>query len=136
MFFIILTSIVMGIVHPYVRYVFAVQSFFFLSLGGAANGYVSARLMRYFGAQEWRIAATTATFALPIYLFVVFSVVDIIEWAEKSSSYQPFTSVIGLTLLWLIITAPIAYTGAFFGFTGEKDTVPCRINSVRRRIPD
>jgi len=50
MFFIILTSIVMGIVHPYVRYVFAVQSFFFLSLGGAVNGYVSARLMRYFGA--------------------------------------------------------------------------------------
>ena len=50
MFFIILTSIVIGLIHPYVRYLFAVQSFFLLSLGGAVNGYVSARLMRYFGA--------------------------------------------------------------------------------------
>lgn len=72
---------------------------------------------------------------LPIYLFVVFSVVDIIEWFEKSSAYQPFTSVIGLMLLWLVITAPIAYTGAYFGFVGEKDTPPCKVNSVRRHIP-
>jgi transmembrane 9 superfamily protein 2/4 len=72
---------------------------------------------------------------LPIYLFAVFSLVDIIEWFEKSSAYQPFTSVIGLTLLWLIITAPIAYSGAYFGFVGEKDTTPCKVNSVRRQIP-
>jgi len=103
----------MGIIHPYVRYVFAIQSFFFLSLGGGVNGYVSARLMRYFGAQEWKVAATAATFVLPVYLFIVFSIVDIIEWFEKSSAYQPFTSVIGLYFLWLIVTTPIAYTGAY-----------------------
>ena len=135
MFFIVLTAVVIGMIHPYVRYWFAVQSFFLLSLGGMFNGYVSARLMRYFGAQEWRIAATAATFVLPVYLFTVFSVVDIIEWFEKSSAYQPFTSVIGLSLLWLTITAPVAYTGAYYGFTCEKDVPPCKVSSVRRLIP-
>ena len=40
-----------GLIHPYVKYVFAVQSFFMLSIGGLFNGYVSAKLMKYFGAQ-------------------------------------------------------------------------------------
>lgn len=135
MFFIVLTAVVLGMIHPYVRYWFAVQSFFLLSIGGMFNGYVSAKLIGYFGAKEWRIAATAATFVLPVYLFTVFSVVDIIEWFEKSSAYQPFTSVIGLSLLWLVITAPVAYSGAYYGFTSEKIVPPCKVSSVRRLIP-
>ena len=119
MFFIVLTAVVFGMIHPYVRYWFAVQSFFMLSLGGMFNGYVSAKLMRFFGAKDWRIAATAATFVLPVYLLIVFCVVDVIEWFEKSSAYQPFTSVIGLSLLWLVITTPIAFSGAYYGFTSD-----------------
>lgn len=68
-------------------------------------------------------------------LLAVFTVVDIIEWFEKSSAYQPLTSVIGLSLLWVAFTAPIAYTGAYYGFKSENDAPPCKVSAVRRRVP-
>ena len=87
-----------------------------LSMGGFFNGFVTAKLMRFFGAPDWRSAAAAGSFVLPCYLFIVFCIVDIIEWAEKSSSYMPFTSVILLALIWIIITVPIACAGSHIGF--------------------
>ena len=113
MFVIILTCVVAGLINPYFKVIFATQSFFMLSLGGLVNGYISARMMRFFGAKKWRLAATMASFILPLFIFTIFSLVDIIEWFEASSAYQPLTSVIGLTLLWIAFTAPIAYLGAY-----------------------
>lgn len=52
--------------------------------GGAANGYVTARAMRFFGATEWRFAASVAAFCLPCYIAVTFIIVDFIEYFEKS----------------------------------------------------
>ena len=92
----------------------------------------------------------TTLLILPLVLFISFYAIDLLntkkqltsaadnkdaEWFEKSSAYQPFTSVIGLSLLWLVITAPVAYSGAYYGFTSEKIVPPCKVSSVRRLIP-
>ena len=135
MVWIILTVIVAGLINPYLKLIFVVQSFLTLSIGGMANGYLSAKMMRYFGAKKWRYAAIAASFILPVCLFIIFSIVDIIEWIESSSNYQPFTFVIAFALIWIIFTVPITYIGIYYGFTSNTVSPPCKVNAFRRQIP-
>lgn len=55
-----------------------------MQFGGFGNGYVTARSLKYFGATEWRFAASIAAFCLPVYIIITFLLVDFIEWFEKS----------------------------------------------------
>jgi len=84
---VILTVTVCGIINPYLRTAISLQSFFMLGVGGSFNGFVCARMMKFFGAADWKFAASASAFVLPCYLFVSFVIVEIIEWLERSSSY-------------------------------------------------
>jgi hypothetical protein len=55
-----------------------------LVVGGFANGYVTARLMKFFGATDWTFSASAAAIWLPLKVTSVFILVDIIEYFEKS----------------------------------------------------
>jgi hypothetical protein len=55
-----------------------------LVVGGFANGYVTARLMKFFGATEWTFSASAAAIWLPLKVTTIFTLVDMIEYFEKS----------------------------------------------------
>jgi transmembrane 9 superfamily protein 2/4 len=114
---VIIVTTMFGMVNPYLRWWISVQSFFVLAIGGFLNGFVSSRMMRFFGSNEWRFSANASAVLFPVYMFTIFTFVEIIEWFERSSSYIPFTTALLLTLVWVLVTIPLAYLGAYAGFT-------------------
>lgn len=115
---------------------FSVYNLFaYMLAGGFANGYVTARSMKFFGATEWRFAASCSALCLPIYIVATFGLVDIIEYFEKSNQIFPFTSIVLFTFLWVVFNVPATYLGAHIAFTTTKDSPPLKVNNVRREIP-
>lgn len=117
MLYVMIATIIIGFINPYFRYFNFVYAFFILSTGGYFNGYVSATLMKFFGATEWKLAASASAFMLPSGIAAVFILVDFIEYFEKANQFFPLTSVAFFTALWFFITVPLAYFGAYVGFT-------------------
>ena len=133
---VIIVTTMFGMVNPYLRWWMSIQSFFILAMGGFFNGYISSRMMKSFGSNEWKFSANASAILFPVYMFGIFLFVEIIEWFERSSSYVPFTTALGLTLIWVLVTIPMAYLGAYAGFVKtEQDKPPCKVSSVRRRVP-
>ena len=56
-------------------------------------------------------------------------------WYKKSSLAFPFSSVLLLLGLWLLVCAPLVAVGSFYGFKGEEIKHPVRINNIPRQIP-
>lgn len=84
MLYIFVASLIIGLIHPYFRYYNFVNAFFILTLGGYFNGIVTASMMKYFGAAEWKLAASAASFILPGGITAVLILVDFIEYFEKA----------------------------------------------------
>ena len=61
-------------------------SLFALATMGWMNGYVTARVLKYFGSVDWCFSAFIAAIVFPTWLITTFAVVDITEWMESSSS--------------------------------------------------
>ena len=44
---------VLGFINPFSRQLFLVQAFFVLAMAGWINGYITARVLKFFGASDW-----------------------------------------------------------------------------------
>ena len=85
MIYILVLSLLIGMVQPNLRYFNFVSAFFMLSLGGLLNGFVTATMIRFFGASDWKLAASYSAFILPTCIVVVILLVDFIEYFEKAN---------------------------------------------------
>ena len=135
---VVLATIIVGLIQPYLRALVTYQSFFVLAAGGVLNGFVSASMMKYFGSKDWQFSAFSAAIVLPMYMFMCFGTIEIIEWMERSSSAIPFTRSLYLFSVWVGVTIPLAFVGSYLGFKEFEKTcieTPCKVSSVRRRIP-
>ena len=83
--FVTLISFVVGITMPTIRFFTLYNGVIYIIMGGLANGYFTARAMKYFGATEWRFAASVSAFCFPIYVTATFFIVDVIEYFEKAN---------------------------------------------------
>lgn len=131
----ILLFMTISFLNPYSRFYNFWNIFAYMVIGGFVNGYFTARSMKYFGASEWRFAASVAAVALPLYIVGTFCLVDIIEYFEKSDQIFPFTAIVLFFFLWLIFNVPASYYGAYVAFKNSDDKAPLKINSVRREVP-
>lgn len=93
-----------------------VLAFFYSAMTSWANGAITATMMRMFGASDWLFAASASAICLPLYLFSIFIIVDIIEYLESSSARNPPWTMFALGLLWLCISIPTSFAGAHQGF--------------------
>ena len=87
-----------------------------LAIMGWINGYMTARVLKFFGSIDWCFSAMIAAVMLPSYLTITFGVIDIFEWFEGSSSWMPFSNIFGYTLCWLAICCPLCFLGSYMGF--------------------
>ena len=72
--------------------------------------------MKFFGATDWIFTAVSAAIVYPAYLFTMLILVDILEWAERSSSTVPFTSVVLYLTIWFCLAVPFSVFGSYIGF--------------------
>jgi len=115
---------------------------FLLSLGlgiyvclGSPAGYAAARLYKSFGGEKWKSNVMLTAFFVPAVVFSVFFILNLVLWGEGSSSAVPFGTLCGVLALWVCVSVPLTFVGAFFGFRKPKLTHPTQTNQIPRQIP-
>ena len=107
----------------------------FVLCGGLA-GYYGARLYKLFGGKNWKLNTVATALAFPGVVFVIFFVLNLFVWSTGSSGAVPFLTLVALALMWLGISTPLAFVGAYFGLKKDTIAVPTRVNQIARSVPE
>ncbi|KAJ1725712.1 hypothetical protein LPJ53_000191 [Coemansia erecta] len=106
----------------------------FLLLGSAA-GYYAGHLYRTWGGLNWfKNAVMTATL-VPMFLMSIQLVLNVFLWYRSSSAAMPFSTIMLLFVLWLLVELPLTLLGGWFGFKRPPYSEPSRTNAIPRPIP-
>lgn len=128
-----LLFLMLGVIYPQGRWWSLYTGASYLIFGGLINGYVTGRMMKYHGANEWRFAASVSSLALPCLLCAVFLIVELVEWFEQAQ-VKPLSTIFMYFFAWMFVNVPTAYVGANLGFLKHNDKPPCRVSLVLRPI--
>ncbi|XP_077990163.1 transmembrane 9 superfamily member 1-like [Glandiceps talaboti] len=100
------------------------------------SGYVSANFYRRIGGENWvwNIVLTSCLFSVPF--FVIWSVINSVAWYHQSTQALPFTTVLLLMIIWLLVGYPLTVIGGIFGKNWAIGfDAPCRTKNIPREIP-
>jgi len=103
---------------------------------GTVAGYTAARFCKLFDGDDWKLTTLMTAGLYPGIFFVIFFVLNLLIWGQKSSGAVPFTTMFALLVLWFGISVPLVYLGSYSGFRKEAIDLPVRTNQVARKIPE
>ncbi|XP_078486677.1 transmembrane 9 superfamily member 1 [Ciona intestinalis] len=106
------------------------------ALTSCIAGYVSSSYYRKFQGGNWvaNIILTSSLFTAPC--FIVWSVVNSVHWWYGSTQALPFTTVLLLGFIWVLIGLPLTVIGGIMGKNTSGDfDAPCRTKNIAREIP-
>jgi len=103
---------------------------------GTPAGYVSARIYKMYGGEKWKSNVLLTAHLCPGIVLAVFFVMNLILWAKQSSAAIPFGTLVGLLALWIGVSVPLTFVGAYFGFKKRTIEHPVRTNQIPRQIPE
>lgn len=73
----------------------------------------------------------------PGLLFSTIFILNLVVWAQASSTALPFGTLVALIALWLLIQLPLVYVGSWYGHhSSQPYEHPTKTNSVPRQIPE
>lgn len=107
----------------------------FILLGTPA-GYVAARLYKTFGGEKWKTQVLMTAFMVSGFIFGIFFFMNLILWNKGSSAAIPFTTLIAILCLWLGISTPLVFVGAYLGYKKKPIEHPVRTNPIPRQVPE
>lgn len=102
---------------------------------GAVAGYSAARTHKMFNGTAWQRTTLATALLFPSFVFGVLFFLNLFVWAEGSSNAVPFGSMVAVLALWLLISIPLVFVGAYLGFKREKITFPVAVGSLPRQVP-
>lgn len=100
---------------------------------GSISGFVTARFLKSWGMPSWKAIFAAGAIA-PGCSFTIFICINIALWTQSSSAV-PFSTVIGVMLLWFCVSLPLVFVGGIYGYKREPLTVPVAPNMIPRYIP-
>jgi transmembrane 9 superfamily member 2/4 len=145
-----------GVLNPSFRGGFVSVGVGLFVFAGGFSGYVSARVYKTFGGQSWRknmivVGHPPSTYPrsmsiqtdpdqtavlFPGLIFCLLFILNLFVWAQASSTALPFTTLVGLVSLWLLIQVPLVYIGSWYGYVrAQAWQHPTKTNSIARQIP-
>lgn len=136
MVFITLVFACLGFLSPANRGSLMTFALVFYVLFGIVAGYVSARLYKTMHGAAWKTNVLLTSFFVPGIVFAAFFVSNLMLWAKGSSAAVPFGTLVALLSLWLFISTPLTFVGAFFGFRKRAIQHPVRTNQIPRQVPE
>jgi hypothetical protein len=74
---------------------------------GTPAGFVSSRMYKMFGGEQWKSNVICTAFLIPSFVFVTFFVLNLVLWSKESSAAVPFGTLIALVLMWFCISVPL-----------------------------
>jgi transmembrane 9 superfamily protein 2/4 len=104
-------------------------------LCGSVAGYVSARIYKFTDQTKWKLNIILTAVGLPGCLVAVFTVLNIFLSFAGAATAVSFLTMIALFLLWVCVSAPLVFIGAFFGLKAEKFEIPTKTNQIARVVP-
>jgi transmembrane 9 superfamily member 2/4 len=131
--FIVTVIVVLG--NKFMRPLLFLNAYIYSALTAWVNGFITAKVMKFFGSSDWCFAAMASGMTFPCYLMGTFLLVDIISWTEKSSQTVPFTSVLLYMFVWCAIAMPASFYGSYRGFLGNPTKPAVKVDALPRRIP-
>ncbi|CAH8436232.1 unnamed protein product [Schistosoma bovis] len=102
---------------------------------GASSGYASARIYKFFGGLRWKTNVILTATVCPALVFSMFLILNVALWILDSATATPFGTIVALLALWLCVSLPLCFLGAFFGFRKPVFETPVRTNQIPRQIP-
>merc|ERR1719162_2611771 len=102
---------------------------------GMLAGYITARFYKLFNGDDWKLTTMLTACLYPGLFFMIFFVLNLFIWGQKSSGAVPFTTMFALLVLWFGISVPLVFLGSYFGFRKPATTLPVRTNQIPRQIP-
>lgn len=68
--------------------------------------------------------------------FFLMLILNLFVWAQASSTAIPFSTLVGLLALWLLIQVPLVYIGSWYGYVWVAPWEhPLKTNAIARQIP-
>lgn len=127
---------VAGVLNPSFRGGFISVGVGLFVAAGLMAGYFSAKVYRSFGGdREFRNALLTEG-VLPLVVVPCVLVMDVVVWAQGSSTAVPVTTLLGLVVLWAGVQIPLVHAGSWYAFhrtpAWEHPTKP---STIPRQIP-
>lgn len=138
--FLVMTAIVvgfacMGVLNPSFRGGLLSYALFLFAFAGFFSGYVSSRINRNMGGENWGKCAIYTAILVPGLLMGVFVLLNFFVWYKASSSAIPFSTLLALICIWIFISCPLVVIGSYVGSRVTPTTVPTRVSVIPRQIP-
>lgn len=105
-------------------------------LCGSIAGYVSARIYKFCEAKNWKMNSIVTATALPGLFVCIFSLLNIFLSIAGAATAVSFLTIIVLFLLWVCISAPLVFVGAFVGLKTSTIEVPTKTKQIARIVPE
>lgn len=99
------------------------------------SGYFSVRLYKLFKGTDWKSIALYSGIFLPGISYSTGFVVNFFIWGSHSSGAVPFTTMLALLALWLLVSLPLCYVGGYFANKKPVQDPPVGTNQIPRQIP-
>lgn len=77
---------------------------------------MSARLYKFFGGLRWKTNILLTGLCCPGVVVSVFLILNSVLLMLHSSAAVPFTSILEILSMWLLVSLPLCAIGSFFGF--------------------
>jgi len=105
-------------------------------LCGSVAGYVSARVYKFCEAKNWKLNSIVTATALPGLFVCMFSILNIFLSFAGAATAVSFLTILVLFLLWVCISAPLVFVGAFIGLKASTIDVPTKTKQIARIVPE
>ncbi|KAJ2953877.1 hypothetical protein O0L34_g1505 [Tuta absoluta] len=103
---------------------------------GLLAGYVSARIYKSFGGEKQRTTILLTSMLWPGVVFSLFLTINLTMWYMASSAAVSNLMLLSLFGLWLGLTMPLTFLGAYIGFEDQVIEYPVKPNEIPRMISE
>lgn len=124
-----------GLLSPENRGSFLQAALLIFTFTGTIAGHVSARVYKMFKGEDWRTTTLWSGLIFPGVAFSIFFALDLLLWYKESSGAVPFSTMAVILILWLGISTPLVYMGAYRGYSKAALEFPVRVHQIPRQIP-
>ncbi|VEU38490.1 unnamed protein product [Pseudo-nitzschia multistriata] len=105
-------------------------------LCGSIAGFVSSRIYKFCEATNWKMNSIATATGLPAVFVGMFTLLNIFLSFAGAATAVSFLTILVLFLLWVTISAPMVFVGAFIGLKAPTIEVPTKTKQIARVIPE
>ena len=139
LFFMVFFSLIIciiGVIKPETRGNLVLILIIDFIIMGFLGGYISSRVYKMFYGKYWlKNALLTSTF-YPCFIFLIFFLINLFFYLEKSDVTFNFYQIITFLFLWFCFSIPLVLLGSLLGIKKKIIKFPCRINPCPTKIPE